>query len=140
MVIIIIGFPSVCIHSSTAEPAWNELIEIKPWVGFGQRSIADVIALHSPVDCDNFAALLLNDHLYVEATRRNNPKNDPFVIEVLRKWYSSDGLAVPCTWESLIECMKRAGLNPRMIKNIEENTRGKYDNIHVHHSIAHVCK
>lgn len=61
-----------------------------------------------------------------------------FVLKVLQKWTSTvGGLAVPCTWENLIKCMKMAGLDPQMIQIIEENTIGEHDNIH--HSMVHVC-
>ena len=105
-----------------SKPAWDELIEVKQWRGFGQRSIADSIALHSPIECDNFATLLLKDRLSVKWTRRKYPLNEIFVVAVLEKWYSSvGGPALPCTWKDLTECMKNAGLDGKMIKTIEDN-------------------
>ena len=103
-------------------PEWTELIEIKKWEGFCKRSIADSIALHSNTHCYVFANLLLGgDPLLVEATRREKPDNVNFIHTVLRIWYSQSGLAVPYTWNNLIDCMKRAGLNEVMIKTIEDN-------------------
>ena len=108
---------------AAAPAAWHDLIQIKPWDGFGKRSIAESIALHSPVLCDNFANLLLKDHLLVKSLRRNNPGNDslPFVQAVLEKWFYKSGSAVPCTWESLLECMKGAGLDGPMIELIRKH-------------------
>ena len=109
------------VSTPATKPTWNELIEVKRWKGFGQRSIAAAIALHTPVQCESFANLLLNDDLYVNATRRRNPETEAFVSEVLRKWYSSVDIAAPCTWRDLIRCMEGAGLNKKMIQTITDN-------------------
>ena len=110
---------------TSAKPALNDLIEVQQWEGFGNRSVANSIALHSSAECDGFANLLLNDHLFVKAARRKNPENEDFVKVVLDRWYRSvDGSAVPCRWNDLIECMKCAGLDGLMIKTIEDNFCG----------------
>ena len=107
-----------------APVAWHDLIQRKQWNGFCNRNIAESIALHSPVQCDNFANLLLRDRLLVKDVRRKNPGNDSlsFVQAVLEKWICKSGSAVPCTWENLIECMKDAGLDGYMVQLISENT------------------
>ena len=97
---------------------------MKYWDGFGQQSIADSLALHSDPECDKFANLLLNNRMFVKATRRKNPNNENFVLVVLEKWYSTvTGPSVPCTCEHLIDCMRRAGLDAEMIETIEKNVK-----------------
>ena len=94
----------------------------RPWAGFHNQSIADCISLQNYAKCDKFANLLLNDALYVTATRRGNPDNYSFINAVLSRWYNSrDDTAVPCTWADLIRCMKQAEMNPQMIEIIERN-------------------
>ena len=110
------------VSTPATKPTWNELIEVKHWKNFRQRSIAAAIALHTPDQCASFANLLLNDHLYVNATRRRNPETEAFVGVVLDKWYSSvGGPASPCTWRDLIRCMEGAGLDKEMIQAITDN-------------------
>ena len=110
----------VSTHAAT-EPTWNDLIEVKYWKNFGQRSIATAIALHTRNQCESFANLLLNDYLYVDATQRRNPETEVFISEILKKWYSRVDNAVPCTWTDLIRCMKGAGLDKKVIQTIANN-------------------
>ena len=109
------------ISTTAAQPAYNELIEVKYWEGFCQQSIVEFIALHPPAKCDDFAHLLLDDRMFVLATRREKPKNDEFIRAVLQKWFASvGGRALTCTWSNLIDCMKRSGLDAVMIRIIED--------------------
>ena len=110
----------VSTHAAT-KPTWNDLIEVKYWKNFGQRSIAAAIALHTRNQCESFANLLLNDLLYVTATGRKNPENEDFINKILNKWYSSVDIAVPCTWTDLILCMRRADLDKNVIQAITDN-------------------
>ena len=113
------------VFPSVVKPSWRELIEVKQWEGFYNNSISHFIAFHDPVLCDNFADLLLNKEMFVRATRRNNagfPGNPGFVNAVLQDWHHSvEPPPVPCTWKDLIKCMKDAGLNPNLVKVIEDN-------------------
>ena len=123
-----------------AEPTWKDLVEIKQWYGFGNQSIANFIALHDTVQCDNFAGLLLNNDLLVQAIRREKQENSSFVQEVLRKWFAKGGCAVTCTWEALVECLKKADLDGSMIQLIKENTCKFTDNESVMCSMVLLCK
>ena len=110
------------VSTPATQPVWNQLIAVRSWKGFGQRSIIDFIALHSPAQCNDFAHLLLDDRMFVLATRREKPGNDEFIRAVLQKWFASvGGDALPCTWSDLIQCMKSSGLDSVTIKIIEDN-------------------
>ena len=113
-----------CLFVSTTATrlSWQELIEIKYWDGFDQQSIVNSIAYHSNAQCDAFANLLLKKRLYVQAARRDHPKNEDFIPVVMGEWHSSvGGPPVPVTWKHLIECMRAAGLDGEMIEIIENN-------------------
>ena len=110
------------VFTLAAVPAWNDLIIKQPWDGFSNQSVAEFIALHDPVNCENFAALLLNNHMLVTSTRRDKPGNAEFVQKVLGLWFERTGSAVTLTWKDLIGCMKGAGLHGHMIEIIRQNT------------------
>ena len=113
--IIVIVQKVIFVSTPGTKPEWREFIESKDWDEFNRESIAECIALHSAIECNNFAYLLLNNCFYVNATCRKHPDNEGFVIAVLDKWYTSvGGHACSCTWK---ECMKSARLDGGNVQN-----------------------
>ena len=105
-----------------ARPEWKDLIEMDRKDGKGTLRIIDFIATHSPSKVDDFAQLLLNDHVLVQGLHEDKKDKKEFVRAVLKEWISNvDGHAVPCTWESLLQLMKRAALDGVTVRDIKAN-------------------
>ena len=111
----------------SAELTWEYLITKESWDDYGDNSIATLIAKHDDPICDRFACKLLKALLLdVNAIRREAQGNNQFIQTVLGKWHSGEGNAVPFTWRDLIQCMKGAGLETRLVHVIEGKVLGKF--------------
>ena len=115
------------LQSTAAELTWDDLTTTKSWSEYGGNSIVGLIAMHNDPTCDSFASKLLEaPSLIVQNIRRkSHGDNDQFVQTILIKWYSREGNPVPFTWRDLIQCMKDAGLDPRLVQIIEQKVLGK---------------
>ena len=114
--------------TTAAELTWEDLITKKTWGEYGDNSISALIAMHKDPDCNNFASKLLKaPPLIVNNIRRKSHEhNDQFIQTVLTKWHAGEGDPVPFTWRHLIQCMKDASLDLRLVQIIEWNVLGKF--------------
>lgn len=96
----------------------------RDWPELGKKSIAGFIGLHDDPTCDSFATLLLKNYQVVRRIRKRSDDNDEFAQDVLSEWFEQKGVAIPCTWENMLECMEKAGLTPRTVQNIRDNLLG----------------
>ena len=114
--------PMFLLVPPAASLEWDNLIEIDPRDGQGRPlRVIDFIVDHSVSKVDDFAQLLLKDHVAVEGLHNKSEDKEEFVRAVLKKWIRTvGGPAAPRTWKSLVKCMKSARLDALGIKNIED--------------------
>ena len=115
--------PMFLLVSPAASLEWGNLIEIDPRDGQDRPlHVIDFIVNHSVSKVDDFAQLLLKDHVAVEELHNKSENKKEFVRAVLKKWIRTVGVpAAPRTWKSLVKCMKSARLDQLGVQNIEDN-------------------
>ena len=105
-----------------AKPEWKDLIEMDRKDGKGKLRIIDFISTHPSSKVDDFADLLLIDHVIVQGLHEDKKDKKQFVRAVLKEWISNlNGYAVPCTWESLVQVMRSSALDGVTVRDIEAN-------------------
>ena len=114
---------------SVSRPTRNELICLKRRDGSGENlRIIHWITSHKPAVCVDFAHLLLNDEPSVRLLTNKHSDNEEFVRAVLDKWLERDDEdkkgSLPCTWESLVQCVKDAGLSGNFLNLLKANVPG----------------
>ena len=105
----------------------NDLISIKRRDGSDKDlEILDWITAHDSNQCDNFGHKLLKDRLAMKKLRKEHKDDDDkFIRAVLKKWLSRDDDdkkgSLPCTWEALVQCAQKAGLDGEFVKLLRDN-------------------
>ena len=105
----------------------------------------DWISSHESAQCLNFAHKLLNNRLSVKKLQKEYGKDDEFVRAVLDKWVSRDDDSkkgsLPCTWDTLVQCVDESGLDGEFLKLLKDNVpTGMYTSVVcVHVYIVSCC-
>ena len=115
------------VHYAVPRPTITDLINLKRKDGSRKElQIIDWITAHKSAKCDDFAQMLLNDPVTVMKLRKRHSDDDEFVRAAFNKWLSRDDDneeedSIPCTWEALIKCVDKAGLNRDLLKELSNN-------------------
>ena len=127
----------------------SDLISMKMRDGSEEKlEIMEWISSHESTQCLNFAHKLLNDRLSVKKLRKEYSKDDEFVRAVLDKWVSRDDDSkkgsLPCTWDTLVQCVDESGLDGDFLKLLKDNVpTGVYTSVwcvymYMYHTSLHV--
>ena len=128
---------------SVPRPTMSDLISMKMRDGSEEKlEIIRWITSHTSTKCDDFAHKLLNDKLTVRELRKKLSKDDEFVRAVLDKWVSRDDDSkkgsLPCTWDTLVQCVDESGLDGDFLKLLKDNIpTGMYTSVWCVH--IYVC-
>ena len=104
----------------------SDLISMKMRDGSEEKlEIIRWITSHTSTKCDDFAHKLLNNRLTVRELRKKYDKDDEFVRAVLEKWLSRDDDSkkgsLPCTWDTLVQCVDESDLDGVFHKLLKDN-------------------
>ena len=105
----------------------SDLISMKRRDGSEKKlEIIRWITSHTSTKCDDFVHKLLNDRLTMRELRKKCGKDDDaFVRAVLDKWVSRDDNSkegsLPCTWDTLVQCVDESGLDGDFLKLLKDN-------------------
>ena len=114
----------------------SDLISMKMRDGSEKTlKIMEWISSHESTQCTSFAHKLLNDRLSVKKLRKKYDKDDDeFVRAVLENWVSrnddSKEGSLPCTWDTLVQCVDESGLDGEFLKLLKDNVpTGMYTSV-----------
>ena len=113
----------------------SDLISMKMRDGSEEKlKIMEWISSHKSTQCLSFAHKLLNDRLSVKKLRKKYSEDDEFVQAVLDKWVSRDDDSkkdsLPCTWDTLVQCVDESGLDGDFLKLLKDNvSTGMYTSV-----------
>ena len=133
---------------SVPRPTMSDLISMKRRDGSEKKlEIIRWIISHTSAKCDDFAHKVLNDKLTVRELRKKYSKDDQFVRAVLNNWVSRDDDSkegsLPCTWDTLVQCVDESGLDGDFLKLLKDNVpTGMYTSVvcvHVYECYVTAC-
>ena len=135
---------------SVPRPTMPDLISMKRRDGSEEKmKIIEWITSHASTKCTDFAHILLNERRTVRQLQHEYSNKDEFVRAVLDKWLSRDDDSkegsLPCTWDTLVQCVDESGLDGEFLKLLKDNIpTGMYTSVVCVHMFTygtslHVC-